>query len=775
MVSEEANVDFPGNDYTSVTLDVPDVRACQEKCGVDTKCKAYTYVKPGIQGPKAICYFKNKVSFAKKSNCCTSGIKGSRASDLGDASVEPHTDRPGLDYEVFDLDQPNPILCKEKCQKDTKCKAYTYVNIGGAQGAKPRCWLKNSVPNEKEASCCVSGVKVPDSGQSTPLTEGKVVSQQKNCQQGLAADAFNKICDMIPNTECKITNRNCSSYRRQLYVGSTFMSSTKSEAENWDQIGGRGKLLSEATMCSLRELSPDATIGELSSQSKGGPIENEGSVPIGIGNLSYKQQIGFLNFDQSKLSFNGYQWLSFCAPVVGCYDAVAQDIKVELDQYSVSPQLRAGNGGPRLDKFYALNVTTEASKKQLYLKPPAFTIPTPIGPVSVQPKFDYTSQDSVVASPFNNGNDYTWRDRLDEPSWGRPSLHKDIYGVDYGIAFPILTYQPLSTTGWDSLLALGNRNPSSDAKVWSPDAKRGVRPDRDLTKSRSDEENEPSVEMTAKARATYPDAGSMQLSLPGWLTSLGGAVSLSIFVEPQARAAFSSEFSFISAEAAVPPPDIGAGGVLTESDLSIRTAAAAVFDLSVLTGLDLKVKLPLLGTIVDTHPRWPFNVFNKPGHINGEHVYFASSDGPWISKEPREYLAFKTFRTGLKRGAEAKTAYKYIEACLAPDKQLKQQPPPKPKATPGDPRELFEAAEWPCNICVYVDDQSSGLLSEANRPPTAKQWSCDLKAKNGCYDTCTLDQATGKLTFKRSPDSSLKFTEDGSTGEKCYLSPPIVK
>lgn len=758
-VSEEKNVDFPGNDYKRIVLDSSDVDICKERCGADSKCTAYTYVKPGIQESKAVCYLKNRISVAKKNDCCTSGVKRSGAKDIGEVTVEPHTDRYGLDYTNFELNQQNPLLCAEKCKNDSKCAAYTYVKSDG-HGSKPRCFLKNGIPQETGKSCCISGMKVPSSGKGTSLVKGKVVGSKKSCQQSLITDIFNTICKVIPNTECEISTENCYDYTRQLYIGSTFKSSNQSEIRNWDYIGGRGRVLSDAVMCSFRELSPEAIIAGPSRQTKGGPIETKKTVSIGIGDLSYKQRIGFIDFDQSKKIFKGYRSLSFCAPILGCYDAVAQDIKVEPVQYTVSPQLRAGAAGPKLNKFYALNVTTETSEKSLYLKPPSFKIATPIGPVSVQPRFDYASRESVIASPFKNGNDRTLREE-----WGRRSFHKDIYGVDYGIAFPML--YAIDPGGWNSPIAFGNRDPSSTTKAWSPTSARDNRPDSNLRTARSDVEKKPSVEMTAKARATYPDAGSSGINLPGWLSGLGGKVELSIFVEPQARAAFSSELSMIAAEAAIPAPDIGAGGTLTKSDLSIRTATAGTFELKIQTGLDLTVTLPLIGKVVDTHPRWPVNLLSKPTYINGEQAYFASSDGPWTLRVPREYNAFKTFKTDL-NGLEAKNAYKYVEKCLAPDKQLKQQPPPPPpKATAGDPKELFEKAEWPCNICVFVDYQKSGLLFEADRPSSA-YWPCDSKIKNGCYDICSLNPSTGKMTFKRSPDSSLKF-KDGSTGDKCYL------
>ncbi len=72
--------------------------------------------------------------------------------------AEPNTNRPGKDYKNFDLEAPKPKLCMAACEKDPKCRAYTYVKPG-VQGEKARCWLKSAVPEPKKNKCCISGVK----------------------------------------------------------------------------------------------------------------------------------------------------------------------------------------------------------------------------------------------------------------------------------------------------------------------------------------------------------------------------------------------------------------------------------------------------------------------------------------------------------------------------------------------------------------------------------------------------------------------------------------
>jgi hypothetical protein len=73
-------------------------------------------------------------------------------------TVENSTDRPGGDYQNFDLSESKFESCQAACANDPNCQAYTYVHPN-VQGSKARCWLKNTVPPAGSSSCCISGVK----------------------------------------------------------------------------------------------------------------------------------------------------------------------------------------------------------------------------------------------------------------------------------------------------------------------------------------------------------------------------------------------------------------------------------------------------------------------------------------------------------------------------------------------------------------------------------------------------------------------------------------
>jgi hypothetical protein len=71
----EPNVDRPGTDYLSFDLQEPRAELCREACVRDARCKAFTYVNPGLQGPYARCWLKSTVPPARDSTCCISGIR----------------------------------------------------------------------------------------------------------------------------------------------------------------------------------------------------------------------------------------------------------------------------------------------------------------------------------------------------------------------------------------------------------------------------------------------------------------------------------------------------------------------------------------------------------------------------------------------------------------------------------------------------------------------------------------------------------------------------
>ncbi|TFF27822.1 apple domain-containing protein [Jiella endophytica] len=157
----EENVDRPGGDFRPfVELNDPapgtfggPVDNCRSLCERDGACRAWTFVRKGVQGPKARCWLKNTIPGAVANGCCTSGVPA--------RSLEPGLDRPGGDYKNFDLPSASADLCSRACNSENRtCKAWTFVRAG-IQGPQPRCWLKTSVPPAVVNGCCTSGVLGP--------------------------------------------------------------------------------------------------------------------------------------------------------------------------------------------------------------------------------------------------------------------------------------------------------------------------------------------------------------------------------------------------------------------------------------------------------------------------------------------------------------------------------------------------------------------------------------------------------------------------------------
>jgi pimeloyl-ACP methyl ester carboxylesterase len=64
-----------GGDYYNLWLESAQPALCQNVCRSDAACAAWTYVQPGVQGPQARCWLKNRVPQQFRSACCVSGVE----------------------------------------------------------------------------------------------------------------------------------------------------------------------------------------------------------------------------------------------------------------------------------------------------------------------------------------------------------------------------------------------------------------------------------------------------------------------------------------------------------------------------------------------------------------------------------------------------------------------------------------------------------------------------------------------------------------------------
>jgi hypothetical protein len=72
---------MPGKDYRNVALNdnANAPVACQSLCAQEAQCKAWSWVKPGIQGPKAMCWLKNDIPSRVSNPNTASGLKVARS------------------------------------------------------------------------------------------------------------------------------------------------------------------------------------------------------------------------------------------------------------------------------------------------------------------------------------------------------------------------------------------------------------------------------------------------------------------------------------------------------------------------------------------------------------------------------------------------------------------------------------------------------------------------------------------------------------------------
>jgi len=150
----EYDTNRSGSDYRSFETQA-DPAICRNECAKDPTCRAFTYVKPGVQGPNAKCWLKNSIPGSSANNCCVSGIKREAVSTSG---LEVDVNRRGGDYRHYDLPSNNPNQCRDDCMNDPKCKSFTFLRPS-YWGPNAHCFLKDSVPGATQESCCISGVK----------------------------------------------------------------------------------------------------------------------------------------------------------------------------------------------------------------------------------------------------------------------------------------------------------------------------------------------------------------------------------------------------------------------------------------------------------------------------------------------------------------------------------------------------------------------------------------------------------------------------------------
>jgi hypothetical protein len=163
----EDGINLPGRDYAN--FNAPSAVTCMNSCAGDLKCQAYTWVKPGIQGPSGRCWLKSAVSPSVKDACCDSGVRHSIPP--GYVRAEDKINRPGSDFSDFRMDTWE--ACQSACGGNSACISWSYLRPGG-QRAAGHCWLKNGVAPPVPDANFVSGVKFASSEPEPVKALGRV-------------------------------------------------------------------------------------------------------------------------------------------------------------------------------------------------------------------------------------------------------------------------------------------------------------------------------------------------------------------------------------------------------------------------------------------------------------------------------------------------------------------------------------------------------------------------------------------------------------------------
>ncbi|MES2951824.1 MAG: PAN domain-containing protein [Pseudomonadota bacterium] len=73
----EYGINRMGGDYNNPLREpgASDAQACAARCAGESRCRSFTWVKPGVQGNLARCWLKDSVPSASRNGCCVSGVK----------------------------------------------------------------------------------------------------------------------------------------------------------------------------------------------------------------------------------------------------------------------------------------------------------------------------------------------------------------------------------------------------------------------------------------------------------------------------------------------------------------------------------------------------------------------------------------------------------------------------------------------------------------------------------------------------------------------------
>ena len=71
----EFSIDRTGGDLRNMDVSAdPTGSVCGQACEAESRCRAWTYVRPGYLGPSARCFLKERLTAPRRKPCCVSGV-----------------------------------------------------------------------------------------------------------------------------------------------------------------------------------------------------------------------------------------------------------------------------------------------------------------------------------------------------------------------------------------------------------------------------------------------------------------------------------------------------------------------------------------------------------------------------------------------------------------------------------------------------------------------------------------------------------------------------
>ena len=94
---------LPGHDYAN--FNAPSAFVCRTTCGGESRCQAYTWVKPGIQGPSGHCWLKHTQPEYREG--CMLQLRSAQFHLQTISRAEDKINRPGSDFKNFQTNSWN--------------------------------------------------------------------------------------------------------------------------------------------------------------------------------------------------------------------------------------------------------------------------------------------------------------------------------------------------------------------------------------------------------------------------------------------------------------------------------------------------------------------------------------------------------------------------------------------------------------------------------------------------------------------------------------------